>query len=551
MAYSPTMQSGELHCLIEVSLDSTTLLYCDEDLSLSTAADAGRFYEGRLSKGARLVRTLGTAVEARETVDTFTVALDNSDSRLSTLIRDCTFGNRAVRVFVGEGKTKSNYSMIFKGFIAHPNGVSWDDKQAQLTLVDQRVRYRKILPHPNSVYDYVTYPNMIPNMRGAVIPIVYGDWSANVGLGVSVPAVCIDKRDGYRTYKICSHPIYNISRYLQNAVEIDISGHVSDVDLDAATFSLADMNGDLNATNDIISVNCKGVKNTGGSDCLSTPAEVLKHILITHLGLSTDDMNMTAFNTFDSDVGSMVVRRVIDSQEGSDTIISALINECNCDLRIEGGKFSPKYRQLDDASLRQSWTDVDLVLADEKNESFEFHVERDPDRFFSNQINGRYEYNPIDARFESKHVDTDLVSIARYNATVQRTMDFMWLYRTADVETRTERELVNFAVEPISIETVVTRRALLKNLADQINLEHDIFRSDPLQIRSLDLDLSDFTTRVRAVKMFSDTWGYWMPDTAPDYASATEAEKRASGFWTDDNGLADPSDPNSNTFTWY
>lgn len=39
--------------------------------------------------------------------------------------------------------------------------------------------------------------------------------------------------------------------------------------------------------------------------------------------------------------------------------------------------------------------------------------------------------------------------------------------------------------------------------------------------------------------------GRWMGSSAPDWATATPAARRASGFWNSSNGLADPSDPSS------
>ncbi len=39
--------------------------------------------------------------------------------------------------------------------------------------------------------------------------------------------------------------------------------------------------------------------------------------------------------------------------------------------------------------------------------------------------------------------------------------------------------------------------------------------------------------------------GYWMEVSAPSWGSATPSQREQSGFWCDDNGLADASDPNS------
>jgi len=46
--------------------------------------------------------------------------------------------------------------------------------------------------------------------------------------------------------------------------------------------------------------------------------------------------------------------------------------------------------------------------------------------------------------------------------------------------------------------------------------------------------------------------GKWMADTAPDWSAATPTERANSGFWCDDNGQADPGDPDSaNQSIWW
>lgn len=57
----------------------------------------------------------------------------------------------------------------------------------------------------------------------------------------------------------------------------------------------------------------------------------------------------------------------------------------------------------------------------------------------------------------------------------------------------------------------------------------------PLIVKIQARDLPDYASNI----------GFWSADTTPDYDSATEAERASSGFWTDDDGYADPTDEDS------
>jgi hypothetical protein len=51
---------------------------------------------------------------------------------------------------------------------------------------------------------------------------------------------------------------------------------------------------------------------------------------------------------------------------------------------------------------------------------------------------------------------------------------------------------------------------------------------------------------------FGNNVGFWMGDTAPDWATATDQEKDNSGFWCDDDGLCLTSDAESlNKSLWW
>jgi len=195
--------------------------------------------------------------------------------------------------------------------------------------------------------------------------------------------------------------------------------------------------------------------------------------------------------------------------------------------------------------------DTDIVLADVDRERADFAIEYDPDRFYANQVRVRYQYDPIDKVFYNASASSDSIAIARDLATTERQMDFYWLYNKADAEARMDRELYLFSEQPAVANVMLTRRAMLKDLADQIDLDYSIFTNKTLQIRSVETNLHTMTTRVQAYDIFTDTFGKWMAPGSPNYAAATISQRQNSGFWCDASGLADPTDPQSDYSHWF
>jgi len=204
VAFSASGKSGEYHMLVEFMLDSTTLRYADEDLSVQQSNTTGYFYAGRVLPGGVLVRDLGTFLEPHESVQNYEVTIDNTDGHAQDLINLHTFANRRARIWLGEGSRKSQYSEVFSGFVAHPNGVSWDEDAAQFTIIDQRVRHRRTLP----VSRFTAFPTIEQKGKNQPIPIIYGDWSLSAGSGngsLSIPVICNDMVASQKRFKIADH----------------------------------------------------------------------------------------------------------------------------------------------------------------------------------------------------------------------------------------------------------------------------------------------------------------------------------------------------------
>lgn len=537
--------SGFFHYLVDISLASTTLRYADEDLSIKLGTLTGAFYGGRLPRSGTIVRDLGTFLEAREQVNSFAINLDNRDQALSTLFWNATFANKPVHVWLGEGDSISDYSQIFVGNIEFPGGVEFDDQIVTVSIVDKRLRDRRILPLSTEKYTTQRYPNVEARYKTEPIPIVYGDWSSAAASGVSLPCACVNTLT--QQFKVAGHGLKSIDRYLKNAAVLG-PANIKNVSLSAATFELSAVAYD--ATSDVISVNCQGQYTANGS-LIESPSYTLRHVLTAYQGLTGADLNGTAFNTLEGHTATFKLRRFIDTESQSDTLIQEMLNECQVDLRFVDGKYSPKYRFLDSGEQRMNVFAEDIVLADDRQEVGDFAVRFDPDRMYVNKIPAKYQYDPIDAKYLSATTQSSTLAILRDGGTVERAMDFNWMYDKTQVESRVARELFLFSKQPAHIEARFAKRVLMEDLADQLDITYSVFSGATFQIRRIETDLGQMTARVSAYNIFTDVWGVFCTAGATTWESATDDQRRDQGFWCNASGLALPGDSNSDWSKWY
>jgi len=533
--FNATGASAEFHWLAEFYLDSTTLRYADEDISIQESNTVGAFYEGRLPSSGSLVRDLGTFLEPHETVQNFDFSIDNSDGELARLIDANPFANRRVRMWIGEGVRKSNYSEVFSGYVAHPNGIGWDEDVAHITVVDQRIRHRRVLPP--RVFDRELFPSVEDKGLNQPIPIVYGDWGLSAGSGngsLSIPVVCTNMVAAQKTFKIADHGLKSLTRVMKNSVALSLVTQVNNICLTDGTFGI-DASVAYSSTTDTVSVNCEGIKTINGS-LIERPMDVYRNMQTMWVGLTGTDLNVTAYNSINvSGTVGAVVRRFIRDQVSTETLAKGLLNESQVDMRFVGGKYSPKFRGLDLDPTRISIRDSDIMLEDEQSEKADFLAQKDPDRFFANRVRSRFRYDPINGLFAGSYILQVTASVAEVSAIVERPMDFEWYYRTADVQDRVNIELATYTKEPMNVQMRVGTRGLLLNLADQIDLTYDIFTNRAIQIRRIETELSTMTTRISGFHLFLLGLGRWTSDTAGPW----DADKDTSGFWCTALGYAE------------
>jgi len=540
MAFNVTSQPGEYHYLVEFVLDSSSFYYADQDLSIQRANNvSGIFYEGRLAEQGSIRRQLDSFLEPKETYQTFVVDLDNRDGEIGRLTGRHTFANRQVKIKLGEGKSLGNYSEVFSGIVAFPNGIAWDEDRASITVVDQRLKSRRILPGGNDVFSVDTYTNVATAAKGEPIPIIYGDWASNASTGLRVPAFCIDT--SVPKFKISGHGVKGIDKYYKNAQILDAVADIVNIDLTDGTFELNGVAYDSGS--DVVSVNCQGLETINGT-LIEAAGDTIQHLLTAYMELTADSLSITAIRGVNEDL-DFKLRRHISSRTSTEVLLSELLSEAGVDMRFVNGKYSPLARLTSPGVNNVQYRADDIALVDIQSERAEYSVVKDPERFYANQISSNFRFDPVNVVYDGEYAKTATTQSENVSAIVSRDWDMQWIHRDIDGETRVRRDLVQFSTEPNAVNIRLTNRAMLLNLADKFDLHYDIFNGRTFQVRSMETDLSDMTTRVTGYDFFSETFGVWSNDTAPVWTSSSEKNKQDSGYWSDADGYANPPDSDS------
>ena len=153
----------------------------------------------------------------------------------------------------------------------------------------------------------------------------------------------------------------------------------------------------------------------------------------------------------------------------------------------------------------------------------------------------------------------DDAAIALVGTTRRRRMQYNWLYVDADAETRAERELYTFAAELEMVTVGIGPRSLTKVPTAQFRLTYSKFTDAsgfgvPMMIRDIAIDFNQMRSTIRAWNVLTLSPGRWTVSTAPTWLSSNLTQREEHGFWTDNDGYADPSgtpDETSKRSKWF
>ncbi|MBA7553938.1 hypothetical protein ES705_46542 [subsurface metagenome] len=93
---------------------------------------------------------------------------------------------------------------------------------------------------------------------------------------------------------------------------------------------------------------------------------------------------------------------------------------------------------------------------------------------------------------------------------------------------------------------------ILTKLADRAGLTFANYANRPLLVREISKHFNNMSCTIYGYDSIQHVLpGYWAADDAPNYDDATPEQRKALGFWTNDDGEAKPGDPDSKVSNWW
>ena len=512
--------------------------------------DDGTPVEAKLVSMTRLRRSTGSLLDPRVEYPSVSLQIDNKPEQDGTRVQDLVelyeFANAAATIHVGQGVAAASFEELFTGFVKFPGGVSFNDEFLTIFLSDARAKDALYLPTVR--YTTGTFPNMETGKINYYRPIPIGDWRSTAEGGLSVPCVQIDSTVGAGgQFEIAGIPLKQLEDVKKNGV----SAAYSAVDVDNKRFTL-----DVGYApgTDVITAHILGATddNTVSGTAAEMAPDIFEYVYEHHLSVASANINDTALSDWlaNLDASRDKMRRWIGgaAQIHSDDLIAQLMTEGFADLGIEAGKYYPRYRIVSTGASLPQVMEEDIKQAGD-NQGRIFEVETEPEDIYANKVVADYQYDPVSALFKAESTQSDAAAIAAKGQTVQRNMEFHWLYQLTGAGDRTAREIYVFSGNPELVRMEVGPMGTVLEPSEQLRIVYNKFTADgtglgvPFQVRDHEADFLQMIAVILAWNILRLGTGTWTEDAAVTWNTATVAQRREKGFWTDDLGYADDTVP--------
>ena len=543
-------------------------------VATESVAVGTQFFDGRLLDVSPIRKAYPRGFRTTVPLSEVTLVLANPDSHFNVSLENNNFwAHRRVELFCWERGTDLTEStdMVFSGYVQFPGGVDIKDDTVTVRLSDLRERWN--VKVPKDQFDWDTYPYMDPSIEGKPIPVLYGDFSQELShLEYGVEAFCIDTgvRNGVQdedpVLKVCT-PTGSSIDFIGSEITIlrtfgdPTTVDTNHIDLDgngnqgeAGTFTLKRNTwsgaGSYNwQSGDRFFVQARGNLNATGQ-LIGNPAEVIRDLLLASTDAEADDLDTVSYyityNYFESLGPYYRARRHVVTSDYLWNQIAQLAFETGIDLSDKNGKIHFQVWQPFLASDPSDLPDIDdnTIVED----SFVLSV--DPEEVYANRLLCRYNWDS----YLEDHLHSycsEHTGLTTNDTT--RDLSFDWQYYQYAVARRAQRLAWLFA-QPVRVyQFDIGFRGLTFHLGERKRLSYSpmgIVDRD-VQVRSMKKDLISGMVRVTAWDSFIRAdMGRWAPPDAPNFGQATEDQKKRWGYWTDNAGLADPGNADSDLSKW-
>lgn len=306
-----------------------------------------------------------------------------------------------------------------------------------------------------------------------------------------------------------------------------------------------------------IAVDVSG-KPDGVGGYLRKYGEILRDMLVTFIGVDAADIDAAAFATLAIDADAEISVWIKNTRS-----LASIFASSEPEAPSLGRSVMGTLQQTQDGKWTARLWDpgVDSITTSLRKEDFvRFEAKPKLKTVFSGV---RVYYGYDHAKQQWSFIDETDLTIQYKTKSRDRLELFTFLTNESNARTIAQRYLLLGGAVTVEAE-FEERGALLAqmNAGDKVYVTYSpaptsigAYVSQPFEI--LDLTVR-YAPKVTVSGILGDLRGVggrvgrWMDNTAPDWATATTAERLASGFWSDANGLIDPLDPtSSNRSIWW
>jgi len=474
------------------------------------------------------------------------VVLLNGRGYFDQIAKRWIWNNKDIKILLGgDSLAYSEYTSVFAGRIMQ---TKFSKTEFTLDIESKAFALLRLLPINN--FWTTTWANLDPAAEGKSIPYYWGSYSA-----AQAPiATCINTAYGANVYqfKICDTAFHAIKSITQ--VYIDYKAGAgwqpiahSNEDLANATFTISSASFVVGTSR--VKVAFEGYHSA--SVLIEGAPEIAEDILLNQCGYAAGDLNSTSFTTSKT-ISECALNVAIERETSALNVIETI---CQSDLAFfdEDGAGLLRYRTWEPV-IESS---VPVLAKEDILEPPE--IEEDTSQlFWKTKVGYSRLYETGEYLFtEASNAESKYKYGRDDNLTIET-----YLRSNADADQLAGRlNWITRNPSPI-ISLLLKAGQISKTLGDKIKVTltrapHETvggYAERAFEIISKEISCFPLFVKISArdTALFGLNVGFWMSDTAPDWATATAAEKEVSGFWTDDDGYVDSTETESkNKSLWW
>ena len=217
-----------------------------------------RYYEARAEAPGKITRTLGEWLATGFEIGQATFVLDNFDGLFDPFLPNgeqrINWFNSKLEIRVGFGEKFSNYRTLYEGYVTFNKGLVIEDGKIKLKLYEQFQVDQVTIPTRAFNTSYFPFIN---EEDGGRVPLVYGDWTEEVGDYGQVAARCVNAVDteaGFFTYKVADNALQEITEVFLVRGEHSLTGSRRPIEVDSGIIERNLEDGSFNIPTDVNSL---------------------------------------------------------------------------------------------------------------------------------------------------------------------------------------------------------------------------------------------------------------------------------------------------------